>query len=157
MTDSGKDFPFGFDWSKLETLFSELQPAKGQKGKPQNLDWIDEFVKDIIKQAIPETVQTSKTPQSSKTPLQTEVFETHRNVIARIRIPDNIEPRKLQVFVSLYHLKIEGPEGKKHTIELPATVDSRACKAVFRDGVLQVQMRKQARGERFDEVYIQFP
>lgn len=150
MADDGKNSPFGNNWKQFEELFSGI--SSFQQGKIQDLAWVDKFIQNVMKQAVPEPVSKSAQPL----PLQTEVFETHRNVIVKIRIPSHIQPRALQLFANSHQLKIEGPGQNVQYVRLPAAVHSHSSKAEFRDGILQLQLRKKIKSERFDEVYIRF-
>jgi HSP20 family molecular chaperone IbpA len=150
MPDDGKNSPFGYNWQQFEEFFSGI--SSFQQGKIQDLSWVDKFIQNVMKQAVPEPVTNSVQPP----PLQTEVFETHRNVIVKIRIPAHIQPRALQLFANSHQLKIEGPGQNVQYVRLPAAVQSQSSKAHFRDGILQLQLRKKTESERFDEVYIRF-
>lgn len=157
MADDGKDFPFGFNWKQFEELFNGI--SSFQQGKTQDLAWVDKFIHTMMKQAVPDpAAKQSQQGQQGQQPqsLQTEVFETHRSVIVKIPVPDELLLRKLQLFANSQKLKIEGPGQNVQYVRLPAIVQSNTSKAEFRDGTLQIQMRKKAKSERFDEVYIRF-
>lgn len=156
MAEPNQSFPFGFDWKKFEELFQGLKTANRPGSSLSGLDWIDKFVKEIVAQTVPEA-EVARNTRSETPPLHTEIFETHRNVIARVHVPPQVHPRKLQLLVSSDQLRIEGPEGRKQTLDLPAFVNTRVCKAIYRNDVIQIQMRKKSRSGRFEEVFVQFP
>ncbi|MDF2669963.1 MAG: HSP20-like chaperone protein [Paenibacillus sp.] len=170
MTKSDRNSPFGAEWKQFEDFFGGISAL--HQGKLKDLGWVDQFVKHMMKQAIPEpgtdsdSTRSSNKSSSSKSSrtsskgssalLQTEVFETHRNVIVKLHIPSHINPRNIQLFVNSQQLKIEGPGQNNQLVRLPSPVQSQYSKAEYRDDILQVQLRKQPKSERYDEIYIRF-
>lgn len=150
MTESDRNSPFGAEWKHFEDLFGGISAL--HQGKWQDLSWVDQFVKQMMKHTGTNTeTSTAKAPN-----LQTEIFETHRNVIVKLMVPDHIHPRDLQLFVNSSQLKIEGHGQSTQFVRLPTPVQSQYSKAEFRDGILQIQLRKRTNTGRFDEVYIRF-
>ncbi|WP_127586091.1 Hsp20/alpha crystallin family protein [Paenibacillus koleovorans] len=152
MADSGNKDPFGMNWKHFEELFKGVSAF--HSGKSTDLGWVDKFVTQMLKQAIPGSMAQTVKP-AAKT-LETEVFETHRSVIVRIMLPSGINPRQLQLYVSSQKLRIEGPEQLVQNVKLPVPVQPHLNKAEFRDGILQVQLRKQIKNERFEEIPIRY-
>jgi len=113
--------------------------------------WVENLVKDAMNRSLAQKSQVSPSALSS------EVFETHHNVIVRTSIPESINPRALQLFLNGHQLKIEGlPHGKKHMVHLPAFVLSHLSKVIYKDGVLQVRIRKAKQSRKFREIFIEF-
>lgn len=156
MAENGN--PFG-NWKHFEELFNGI--ASAQQGKVPDLGWVDKFIQNVMKQTVPAALGNALKPQqaapaSPAGQLETEVFETHRNVIVRIRIPAQVNPRNLQLFANSSKVKIEGPGKNVQFVRLPALVHSNSSKAEYQDGILQLQLRKKMNSDRFDELYIRF-
>lgn len=147
-----------FDWRQFEKLFDELFPNVIPGLKGGTLSRIGQLVQNFVGQAasVGRSVGAPEARTGRSGLFDPVVRETDRLVKIRIPIPESVDPRKLQLFVSGQTLRIEGPLGNRQTVELPSPVSAKSGTAVFRDGVLYVRLRKRSgRGDR--EVYIQFP
>lgn len=151
MDDIRKDFMSNFDWKSFEQFFGGKFPL-AQSELNKNTAWVDQVVKDVMTKAFPQ-VDASKLGAL----YQTEVFETHNNVIVKIRIPDREQARSISVFAAMNHVKLDGGDsGKKQTIRLSSPVVPESCKAVYKGGVMQLHMKKWKRKKPPHEVYVRF-
>ncbi len=151
MTKSDRNSPFGADWKHFEELFGGISAL--HQGKWQDLGCVHQFVKNMLKQT---ETNTDASSAKTATNLQTEVFETHRNVIVKLMVPNHVQPRNLQLFVNSSKLKIEGHGQRTQFVRLPTPVQPQYSKAEYRDGILQIQLRKRTNSDRFDEIYVRF-
>jgi HSP20 family molecular chaperone IbpA len=86
--------------------------------------------------------------------LSAEIFETHQSVIAKIKIPSQLQPKDLRVWVNANHIKIEkSPEGKEQILNLPCSVDPNGKKAIYKKGILQIRIPKVKNKDRYHEVF----
>lgn len=115
------------------------------KNMQVDLSSVDDYVKNIISQVNPSNI------------LYPDFFETHRFLIAKIKIPANIHFRSLNVHLSRTHIKIDGLPGKSsQELKLPTHVDTNDCRALFKKGLLQLKMRKLNWDESYREVYVRY-
>ncbi|WP_274361423.1 Hsp20/alpha crystallin family protein [Paenibacillus thermotolerans] len=82
--------------------------------------------------------------QMSVSGLTTDIFETHRSVIVRIRLPANAFGCKPSVVVGNRHVTVAGIPGKRvETIPLPEKVTVKRSRAELSKGILEIRLRKQ--------------
>ncbi|RJG17853.1 Hsp20/alpha crystallin family protein, partial [Paenibacillus thiaminolyticus] len=64
-------------------------------------------------------------------------------VMVKLGLKTRSSKRDLQVSVSPNQLKIEGlPENQTFVVQLPVLVKARECRASYKDGILQIKVRK---------------
>jgi len=125
----------------------------------EDFRWITEYVDGVVKDALTAAGSRSAKRPSRKAgqPLSYELFQTHHHLIVRFRVPERIKARRLRVFAGVQKLRVEGlPGDEAQTVELPAFVSPSSCRALFKDGVLQVKLAKRKINDRFEEVFIRF-
>ncbi len=114
--------------------------------------WVENYVKNVMKQAMP-----NMDSPSLKHHFHTEIFDTHNNVIVKVHVPDKAQARKLRVKLNLNQVRLEGlPDNKTQTIRLASLVVPESCKAVYRNGILQLHIRKQSAENPYQEIDIRF-
>ncbi|MEF3307262.1 Hsp20/alpha crystallin family protein [Paenibacillus sp. GYB003] len=147
----------GFDWRRFEQLFDDLFPNAIPGLKDGSFSKIGQFVRSVMDRAVPGESAAPVAGSAKKTGLfQAEMTETRRYVKVRIRIPDYVDPRKLQLFVNGAALKIEGPLGNRQTFPLPAPVVLKSMEADYRDRALYVRLTKKS-GSGYKEIYVRYP
>ncbi|MEK8129793.1 Hsp20/alpha crystallin family protein [Paenibacillus filicis] len=143
---------FDMNWKQFEQFFGGKMPFPPASEIPGDLSWVDGYIKDVMKQAMPQA-QT----QGLKHHFHTEVFDTHRNIIVKVHIPDKAQARKIRVLLNVSTLRLEGlPQDKSQMVRLPSLVNASSCKAVYRNGILQLHMRKQSSEHPFYEIDVRF-
>jgi HSP20 family molecular chaperone IbpA len=158
MSDKDNQKPNGFIWNQVEKMINDrlsayLNSAERSDilGKPA---WVENYVQKFLSKALPSAVGSTGNGGGR---VSFEVFETHDHVIAKIKLPAKENPRALQVFVRSDRIKLVGLlNGKSEHIPLPAQVAPKTAKARFKNGVLQVQVRKRRSKEPYHEVYVGF-
>ncbi|RUS46955.1 Hsp20/alpha crystallin family protein [Cohnella sp. AR92] len=132
----GKNFPFNL----LE--------------KMDDLAWIEKYVQDAMTQYMPKTLSTHSQNPSR---LQMEVFETHKNVIIKVHLTEN-EAKNVKVTAGVDRVRLEGlpDSNSKKNIKLTSHVVPESCVAVYKNGILQLHMRKQTIDDYFQEVNVKF-
>lgn len=152
------DNPFGsLDWRQFDQFFGGKLPfaPSGSSGKGEGLAWIESYVQDVMKQAMPTVSSTGS--ERAKHHIHTETFETHNNVIVKIHVPDREQARKIRVSLSVNSVRLEGlPSNKEQIIKLHRLINPGSCKAVYRDGIIQLHMRKHTADHHFHEIDIRF-
>jgi hypothetical protein len=130
----------------------------------QQPEWVQNIVRDALSSALPGGLQPSPSRSgrgSGKATMRpshvsTEVFETHRQVIAKIQLPSKEHARALQVLVRSDAIKLIGLSGGEPVlIRLPAPVVARSARARFRERVLEVYAQKRKKG-RYIETFVEY-
>ncbi|MED4600171.1 Hsp20/alpha crystallin family protein [Paenibacillus validus] len=160
MSGSNPNPYFDMNWKQFEQFFGGKMPFPPQPGSGDtgpaaaagDLSWVDGYIKDVLKKTIPQMeVQTLNHHFHS------EVFDTHNNVIVKVHIPDRAQARKIRVLLNTDQLRLEGlPDDKTQTIGLPGFIVPSSCKAVYKNGILQLHMRKQTTENPFYEIDVRF-
>lgn len=152
MDDPRKDFFGSFDWRSFEQFFGGKFPL-APNDSLKDPSWVDHVVKDVMKQAFSNSVDLNML----KKQYRTEVFETHNNVVVKIHIPDKEQARNMNAFVGVNQIKLEGlPDNRNQVVKLPSHIVPESCKAVYKKGVLQMQIRKVKISERMHEVNVRY-
>ncbi|CAG7621703.1 Hsp20/alpha crystallin family protein [Paenibacillus allorhizosphaerae] len=148
---------FDMNWKNFEQFFGGKLPfpgmlnGSGTSGDDQ-MAWVEGYVRDVLKQAIP-----NFNPTMLKHHFQTELFETHNNVIVKVHIPDRAQARKIRALISANQIRLEGlPEKSAQTIRLASPVAPDSCKAVYKNGIMQFHMRKQSADETYYEIDVRY-
>ncbi|SEG52518.1 Hsp20/alpha crystallin family protein [Paenibacillus sp. UNC499MF] len=157
-------------WLKWEHVEKFLdQPQK----YIENIKWIEGFVRDVFDRTLPPPPQMnadvqqtqSKSqqkaqrtpPQQGREPVNGDTFETHTDVFVRLKIPKREDPRSLQVLVKTSHVKILGlTDEPRKIIKLPSPVLPKTAKATYKEGVLQIQVRRRRYKDGYHEAYIEY-
>jgi HSP20 family molecular chaperone IbpA len=126
---------FGDGWSVLErVLRRKLQTHKAavESSSPLKRELHSAFTRSL------------KQLQGSRfCAVSTDVFETHRSIIVRILLPEQVSPRSVKCLLESNRVTISGIPGKKQKIlSLPAPVSSKRPKQLYRDGILELRMTK---------------
>lgn len=152
MNDPRKDFFANFDWKSFEQFFAGKFPLT-PTGMKQDNTWVENVVKDVMTQAFPQSINVDMLGKYYRT----ELFETHYNVIVKVYIPDKEQARNLRPAISAQRLQLEGlPDEKSQTVRFTSPVVPESCKAVYKDGVLQFNLKKQKANERMHEIRVRF-
>jgi HSP20 family molecular chaperone IbpA len=153
MSDSNDDFDMSF--RNFDQFFGGKMPFMPSGGSTEPMGWVENYVKDVLKQSMPKTAFISG---NDKAPVHTEMFETHNSIIVKMHIPDKAQAKSINVMVSEHQIRLENipPKKSKQTIRLNSFVLPSSCKAVYKAGVLQLHMRKQEKSDYYHKVNVRF-
>lgn len=145
--------PFSrFDWSSFEKSFGRLLPDPSMK-KNKEATWVEQYVQDILRHSIPPLDPYTRTGHYNA-----EITETEQTILIQFSIPDEQQARQIKAYVASNQVKLEGDdEHKLQMIRLPHAVIPSSCRAVYKNGSLQLHMRKLSKDEPFFEVDVRFP
>lgn len=136
-------------WEELEQWMEGQKLPKGLDVMSEP-DWVEKFVRKMMTKALP-AAGVADPPSSSST------FETHHFIIVKFRLPKGCSRDELRLLVRSDKIRIEGlPDGGSESIKLPKAVHPRECRALVRDGVLQVKLRKRNYGSSYYETSIRW-
>jgi hypothetical protein len=154
-------------WNQIEKFIADklsfMNPQGGAAAQfLQQPEWVQNIVRDALSSALPGGLlkpgarggsgRTGARPSG----VATEVFETHRQVIAKIKLPQKENARALQVLVRSDTVKLIGlAGGEPLLIRLPVPVVARSARARFRERVLEVYMQKRKKG-RYIETFVEY-
>jgi hypothetical protein len=154
-------------WNQIEKFIADklsfMSPGSGVAGQfLQQPDWVQSIVRDALSSALPGGLLPPGTRSrkggtaTQPSGVSTEVFETHRQVIAKIKLPSKENARALQVLVRSDTIKLIGlAGGEPLLIRLPAPVVARSARARFRERVLEVYVQKRKKG-RYIETFVEY-
>lgn len=155
MSDKNRNPLSDFNWGQFEQFFGGKLPAPNHLNGPHS-SWIENYVQDVLKQSMP-SVNISSLKKADPH-FQTDFFDTHNSVIIKIHIPDRTVAKQLRVRVSSNRVKLEClPDDAEQTIRLSNLIVPGSCKGVYKNGILQLHMRKQTADKQFREIDVQFP
>lgn len=139
------------DWRKFQqNLLKQLSITdSGEYGKN-----IEKFVQKSIRKMMPDSMPTLPSLNNLfSRPLDYEIFETHRSIFVRCRLPDNASPLQVRVFANRRKLKIAYRD-KSEEIVLPSDVESSRTIARNHDGVVEIRMPKTLHNDPYHEIFI---
>jgi HSP20 family molecular chaperone IbpA len=128
-------------WKRFEEFFNAEFPIPAH-ASPEDLSWIEPYVQKTIARVLASThAMDGNRPHAP--PHETETFETLTHVIVKVRIPDRNRARNTNVYAGPNEIRLEEGRGvRRTTIPLPALVLPETCKAVYKNGILQLQLKK---------------
>jgi HSP20 family molecular chaperone IbpA len=143
-------------WENIEKLLGEkFSSAAKNQGQSllDNMSWVENYVQDMLKKAMPH-MDAGVSTQRGK---PVEIFETHEHVIVQVKLPNEDDPKALQVFIKSNQVKLTGfIKDNPLLIKLPALVLPRTARARYKPRILQIQIRKRGQKESYHEAYIRY-
>lgn len=130
---------------EFDKFFNGKMPFPFEPGNPSN--WFNDYVRNMLVKPVKAHGSNGRLPA--------DIFETHRFLIVRIKLPESVELNKVRVMASSYSVKLQGlPDSKGQLIRLPKLVEARSGKVLLKEQVLQIKLRKRNTGEQFYELFI---
>lgn len=138
------------DWQEFQKNLFKNMPFTDND---LHVKGIENFVQKAI-DSIPKTMmqQPVYSPFSSSN-LDYNIFETHRSIFVRCRIPSEASPKSIRILANRRKLKIEYT-GSTQEISLPSDVKVSRTSARIRDRILEIRMQKSPHSEPFREIFI---
>lgn len=162
---------YGPNWDQMEKWAGGRFPFMSDKYKKKmasgNTDWVGEYVQDVLKRSFAERTGVEPEEETEKEvtassgggglDLDYELFETHNSVIARVKVPEDVQVRNIRVYAGTMQLKLEqDPQRKKMYIRLPTEIISSTVKAALKNRVLEIRCSKLEEAEIFQEVRVRY-
>lgn len=146
-----------FDWEGFQNRFFDEGKWKEAMQVPGgNLSWVEEYVKDLVSEAVPRSIVRTTDKSAKHSSVSCNVFETHTMLIAKIKVPRDINPQVVRVFLAPNRLQIKGlPNKEEVTVPLAANVRHNGSRAVCKDHVIEVRMPKE-RETDYKEVPVKY-
>lgn len=147
---SGKRHP-AMDWQKFQRDLMKQMPFVGKDLDTAN---IASFVKKAIDEFMPKSMPRVREilPFAPKS-LDYDLFETHRSIFVRCKLPGEAAVRDIRFFANRRKLKIEYGD-QTEEIALPDEVNTGRAVARLHDGVLEIRMPKSNPHDPFREIFI---
>ena len=99
-----------------------------------NSEWLEQVVRDAV---------ILNTTAEIKELYPHTLFETHKSVFVRIKLPHTINPEWLRVYVGTSSLRVEGfPNQTEKIVQLPCEVNKIGIRSTFQDEILEIRMVK---------------
>ncbi|WP_128655701.1 Hsp20/alpha crystallin family protein [Paenibacillus sp. 598K] len=137
-----------FDWEQMKRWM-------GQGGTPQpdqvlsQSDWVQRYVGKLLGASL--AGLQPNLPGGG----EPELFETHRFIIAKLKIPAGVRDDQLRLLVRPDRIKLMTGGGREDRIvRLPCLVVPSTCRALLAAGILQVKLRKRRSGDQYEEAVI---
>ena len=168
-----------FDWESFTRKLREQLPDPSiQKHIPDKMDfsWIQDYVEDALEKSIGlkktkkhRDRSSSQTSNNSAAPsrslkeatdlyqLKPQVMDTITHVIVRIDVPEGLNAKRIRVQSSANRMRLRVlPQQLPQNILLPAKVLHRRAKAVYKHGVIEIQLPKNPEEESFRTIEIDY-
>jgi HSP20 family molecular chaperone IbpA len=121
----------------------------------QTEGWIDMYMKRALSGFLnPSAIHPALQSVAPKR-LDYEMFETHRNLFVRCRLPEHTSPRDVRFTVNKRMVKIDHLQ-QTEEIDLSSDVDISRSTAKFKDGILEIRMPKLQDSEPYREIEIRY-
>lgn len=138
-------------WEALESILGTRLPALPSKQQMElwkDASWVGDYVGKVLEQTLPKQGAPNHFKPSS------EVFETHNYVIVKMKMHDQANPI---VKIRTDQVKIDGiSTNKSQTVKLPCHVIPQDSRASYKDGILQIKMRKRKINKTYHEVSVRY-
>jgi HSP20 family molecular chaperone IbpA len=140
-------------WDELERWLDGQRLPKGFDVMKEP-DWVEQFVSKMMTKSLP-AAANSILDQAEEEGIS--FFETHHFLLVKFHLPREVNREDLRLLVRDDRLRIEGlPNNQKETIKLPKLVQPKICRAVVKNFVLQVKLRKRPRAGAYYEADIRW-
>ncbi len=133
-----ENFPF------LPKQFMDVDPTNGAS-------WVSDYVQKQLERAFSNT--TMEFPFKSK--LNYDVVETHRSIILRLHVPEDISPHEVRMSLDAHLVRIALPSGDKQDITLKKPVNPKRATARYKNRILELIMPKVRYKRRLHEVIVE--
>lgn len=142
------------DWAIFEELMTRAFPFLKDGLKLDRIMPDPAPVGKLVEEALNRSFKGAFTSGMASRPgrLHYEWFETHRSLIIRVRLPEDLYPDQLRTLVSKRKLRLEWPDGKRQDINLAKPVSPGRSRARHKHGILEIIMPKIREPERFVEL-----
>ncbi|UQZ87424.1 hypothetical protein SK3146_06721 [Paenibacillus konkukensis] len=138
-------------WEALESLLGTKLPALPSSEHMdlwKDTSWVGDYVQNMLEKSMP------KKGMINAFQPQEEVFQTHNYVIVKINMENNSNPI---VKIRADQVKIDGlRNNKSQIIRLPCHVIPHLSRASYKDGILQIKMRKKKISTAYHEVSVRY-
>ncbi|MGO4107325.1 Hsp20/alpha crystallin family protein [Paenibacillus sp. YAF4_2] len=140
-------------WDELERWLDGQRLPKGFDVMKEP-DWVEQFVRKMMTKSLP-AAANSILDQAEEEGIS--FFETHHFLLVKFHLPREVNREDLRLLVRDDRLRIEGlPNNQKETIKLPKLVQPKICRALVKNFVLQVKLRKRPRAGAYYEADIRW-
>jgi len=136
-------------WDELERWMEGQRLPQGFEVLREP-DWVERYIRKLMTKALPEAAGAMNASKAAFT-------ESEQYLIVKIKLPEHAVKEELRLFVREDRLRIEGLQrGAKEEIKLPKLVKPRICKAIIRDEILHVKLRKRPMSRTYYESAIRW-
>jgi hypothetical protein len=140
------------DWKDIQQLLGKEIPWNlvSNWDRKGDSDWLNNYVNDILARKKTEArVQTEES-------VRVEVTKETNYVNVTVRLPQDTDLRRLQLFATSDRLTLIGlPGDKKRGISFPCLVNARSGKAVMKKDRLLIRFRRKPSEKSEYELFIQ--
>jgi HSP20 family molecular chaperone IbpA len=137
-------------WEQLEALLGTKLPAlpSAQDMAPwTDKSWVDDYVQQMLKKTMPTSGMRGIQGKS-------EVFETHHYVIVKLKLP---HPNNPVVKVRTDQVVIEdNPNVNRQAVQLPCLIIPRLSRASYKNGILQIKLRKRKINKTYHDIFVRY-
>ncbi|MBE1446489.1 Hsp20/alpha crystallin family protein [Paenibacillus sp. OAS669] len=139
-------------WEAIESLLGMKLPGLPSDKHLEmwkDTSWVEDYVKQILEKSLPKTSTLKKAANNPS-----EIFETHHFIIVKMKMADNANPI---VKIRTDQVKVDGISGNNpQIIRLPCPIDPRGSRASYKDGILQIKMRKKKIDQTYREISVRY-
>ncbi|MBW7455751.1 Hsp20/alpha crystallin family protein [Paenibacillus sepulcri] len=139
-----------FDWSKF------LQSFTGEESifsASNNNDKVEAYMEQVGEKI--QSMVTKSFPMSAQPAQKAKVFETHKSVFVRWKVPKKVDPFKIRIHVNNQRVRLSNIANHKNfSIQLPSQVTTRGCHAKIHKGILEIRLPKSLKRLKEKEIFI---
>jgi len=142
---------FNPDMKQFERLFKKNFPGLQSMDIQDwsNVNSIESYVQKMLNHSFKQAGMENSLDHH----FLSEVFETHDRVIVKMDIPKKTNLDEIRLYVNGNQIKLINMN-ETQFVKLPSFVNSKTARALYKDGILQIQMKKQSKSEHYREIFI---
>ncbi|MFD2116089.1 hypothetical protein ACFSTH_05000 [Paenibacillus yanchengensis] len=134
-----------FKWTDLEKWL-ELQKLPDDFAKLREPGWIEQFVRNIMEQTMPETTRAFMNE------VDVAILNEDNYIYLSFKLPDETDVRKLKFYVREDRVKISGfPNGKSKEVKLPELVRTKNVLSSRKDDIIKLRLQKRTPAKAWTE------
>ena len=136
------------DWKKFQQSLLKQVPVVNSEFGNQIENFVQKAIKNFLPKSMPAGLQGFI--QGS---LDYELFETHRSIFVRCRLPDDASLAQVRYFATRRKLRMEIGD-RIEDIPLACDINVSRTVARFADGIVEIRMPKYPDTEPFREIFV---
>lgn len=126
-----------------ESIFSALN----------NSDKVEAYMEQVGEKI--QTMVSKSFPMSSPPAQEAKVFESHKSVFVRWKVPKKVDPFRIRIHVNNQRVRLSNITNHKDlSIQLPTQVTTRGCQAKLHKGILEIRLSKSLKRLKEKEIFI---
>ena len=120
---------------------------------PNNSEKVEAYIEQVGEKI--QSMVSKSFPISAPPAQEANVFESHKSVFVRWKVPKKVDPFKIRIHVNNQRVRLSNITNHNDlSIQLPSQVTTRGCQANIHEGILEIRLSKSLKRLKEKEIFI---